>query len=122
YAKNYNFNEFELRKCYYQRFPSRERSHGHCTLTIEQNDILLAMILTFSANEHGITTRQVQTLVEQAFGDNVSPSWVTRWLQKHSLLLTKRKTKYLPAKRTHEDILDEVETFIDHVDRAKSKF
>lgn len=80
------------------------------------------MILTFSANEHGITTRQVQTLVEQAFGANVSPSWVTRWLQKHSLLLTRRKTKYLPAKRTHEDILDEVETFIDHVDRAKSKF
>lgn len=80
------------------------------------------MVLTFSANEHGITVRQVRTLVESAFGVKISPSWVTRWLQKYPLLLTKRKTKYLPAKRANEDILDEVQSFINHVDKAKSKF
>lgn len=111
-AAIYPFSASAITKAYQRDGKSAAKSHGNCTLTEDQEKIILAVAISFSQQNRAITHDDLIHLVEELFSVTVSRTWVANFLTRHSDKLSKRRTKLLSDKRMDEVTLSSVETFV----------
>ena len=104
------------KKQYQRRCTAPAKAHGNQKLTDEQENILVSMVVVYSAMHESLKACDLQQHVLAAFGVEVGKSWANYFLQRHNNAISKRKTKILASKRVDGTITEHVAEFIGQVE------
>lgn len=113
-AAEYSVSAAAIKKAYY-RSEKSEGNHGNCLLSEHQEKIVLAVVISFSERNLGLTNSKIILLIRDLYGITVSNTWVFNFIQRHSDQVSKRHTKLLADKRMSSDTLENVQCFVDEL-------
>jgi transposase len=94
------------------------RSGWNKLLSVEQEKIVCGWIIEQTIKFKSTTTKHFRSFINEAFGIHVSPSWITRFIQRHQFSL--RSTQPIKKILSKSEAFDEAIAFLERV-KAKKK-
>ena len=114
-GRSLGINPETLRKQYYRSLKPKEKVHGNCILTEEEEQGVLGALLAFASVNKPLNVQQVTKIIcelKNLSSPRAGEKTALRLLSRHSEELRLAKTKSLAPKRKGKDVLDSVEAFI----------
>jgi hypothetical protein len=114
-AELYQYNHNSLRRKYQRSLENRDRAHKNMKFSDEDEEIICALILSFSSRGSALTRGILIELVKETFelDDEWSgEGWIRRFLDRHSDLITMTMGKSLDPKRVSKVTEEHVDKFI----------
>ena len=105
-----------IRKQYQRRCTTPSEAHSNQMLTDKQENILVSMVVVYSAMHELLKAGDLQQHVLASFRIEVGKSWANYFLNWHKDAICKCKTKILASKRVDGAISEHVAEFIGQVE------
>jgi len=93
-----------------------EEWHGLLTLSKEEEDILLGVVLAFDTASLPLSGEQIRQCVAKSFGKEVSPAWVTRFKQRNKQYLSSTEVKNIETRRVKAVSPQEVQEWLERLE------
>lgn len=94
----------------------KKKKHGNCSLTEEQERILLSVATVYSIMHEGLTLNGLRKQVKNIFDVNVGYKWARNFEKRNKDEMKMKKTKLLASKRVDKTIPENVVEFICQVE------